>query len=69
MAIDGKWSNSYKVLHSHEISFNLHQSDTFKLIDSANSKFDLQIKEMLHIYRNKFQHYTQRKHVAHKMFI
>ena len=36
-------------LHSSEICFDSYNSLCFKIIDKANSKFDLKIKEALHV--------------------
>ena len=42
-------SHIFKHLHSSETCFDSHNSLCFKIIDKANSKFDLKIKEALHI--------------------
>ena len=39
----------FQHLHSTATCFNLYNSLCFKIIDKANSKFDLKIKEALHI--------------------
>ena len=39
----------FKHLHSTATCFDSHNSLCFKIIDQANSKFDLKIKEALHI--------------------
>ena len=44
-----KKSDIFKNLHSTAIYFDLYNSLCFKIIDEANSKFDLKIKEALHI--------------------
>ena len=40
---------SVKHLHSTATCFDWYNSLSFKIIDKANSKFDLKIKEALHI--------------------
>ena len=42
-------SHIYKHLHSTTTCFNTYNSLSFKIIDKANSKFDLKIKKALHI--------------------
>ena len=42
-------SHIFKHLHSTVTCFDSHNSLSFKMIDKANSKFDLKIKEALHI--------------------
>ena len=42
-------SHIFKHLHSSETCFDPYNSLYFKIIDKANSKFDLKIKEALHI--------------------
>ena len=42
-------SHIFKHLHSTTACFDLYNSLCFKIIDKANSKFDLKIKEALHI--------------------
>ena len=42
-------SHIFKHLHSSETFFDSHNSLSFKIIDKANSKFDLKVKESLHI--------------------
>ena len=42
-------SHIFKHLHSTAICFDSYNSLCFKIIDKANSKFDLKIKEALHI--------------------
>ena len=39
----------FKHLHFSETCFDSYNSLCFKIIDKANSKFDLKIKETLHI--------------------
>ena len=41
--------NVFKHLHSATACFHSYNSLSFKIIDKANSKFDLKIKEALHI--------------------
>ena len=42
-------SHIFKHLHSFETCFDLYNSLCFKIIDKANSKFDLKFKEALYI--------------------
>ena len=42
-------SHIFKHLHSTATCFDSYNSLCFKIIDKANSKFDLKIKEALHI--------------------
>ena len=42
-------SHIFKHLHSSETCFDSYNSLCFKIIDKANSKFDLKIKKALHI--------------------
>ena len=42
-------SQNFKHLHSTATCFDSYNSLCFKIIDKANSKFDLKIKETLHI--------------------
>ena len=42
-------SQNFKHLHSTATCFDSYNSLCFKIIDKANSKFDLKIKEALHI--------------------
>ena len=42
-------SRIFKYLHTTTTYFDLYNSLSFKMIDKANSKFDLKIKELLHI--------------------
>ena len=55
-------SHIFKHLHSTATCFDSCKSLSFKIIDKANSKFDLKIKEALHInwrkpYLNAQQNY------------
>ena len=43
-------SHIFKHLHSTATRFDSYNSLCFKIIDKANSKFELKIKEALHIY-------------------
>ena len=45
----GKKSHIFKHLHSTTTCYDSYNSLCFKIIDKANSKFDLKIKEALHI--------------------
>ena len=51
-------SDIFKRLHSTATSFNSYNSLCFKIIDKADSKFDLKIKEALHINWRKPFHYS-----------
>ena len=42
-------SHIFKHLHSTATCFDSYNSLCFKIIDKANSKFDLKVKEALHI--------------------
>ena len=42
-------SHIFKHLHSSETCFDSYNSLCFKIIDKANSKFDLKVKEALNI--------------------
>ena len=42
-------SHIFKYLHSSATCFDSYNSLSFKIIDKANYKFDLKIKEALHI--------------------
>ena len=59
-----KKSHIFKHLHSTTICFDSYNSLSFKIIDKANSKCDLKIKEALHInWRNPYLH-AQQDHLA-----
>ena len=55
-------SDIFKHLHSITLYFNLYNSLSFKVIDKANSKFDLKIKEALHM--EKINLNAQQNHLA-----
>ena len=57
-------SHIFKHLHSSETCFDSYNSLCFKIIDKANSKFDLKIKEALHIDWKKPNLYAQQNHLA-----
>ena len=57
-------SHVFKHLHSTATCFNLYSSLCFKMIDKANSKFDLKIKEALHINCRKPKLNAQQNHLA-----
>ena len=44
--IEGNMSHTFKQLHSTATCFDSYNSLCFKIIDKANSKFDLKIKEV-----------------------
>ena len=48
-------SHSFKHLHSTATCLDSYNSLCFKIIDKANSKFDLKIKEALHINWRKLK--------------
>ena len=54
----------FKHIHSTAICFDLYNSLCFKIIDKANSKFDLKIKEALHINWRKPNLNAQQNHLA-----
>ena len=57
-------SHIFKHLHSSETCFDSYNSLCFKIIDKANSKFDLKIKEALHINWRKPNLNAQQNHLA-----
>ena len=57
-------SHIFKHLHSCETCFNSYNSLRFKIIDKANSKFDLKIKEASHINWRKSILNAQQNHLA-----
>ena len=57
-------SHVFKHLHSTTTCFDLYNSLCFKIIDKANSKFDLKIKEALLIYWRKPNLNAQQNHLA-----
>ena len=57
-------SHIFKHLHSSETCFDSYNSLCFEIIDKANSKFDLKIKEALHINWRKPNLNTQQNHLA-----
>ena len=61
-----KDSKSYifKHLHSTATCLDSYNSLCFKIIDKANSKFDLKIKEALHITWRKYNLNAEQKHLA-----
>ena len=54
----------FKHLHSITTYFDSYNSICFKIIDKANSKFDLKIKEALHINWRKPNLNAQQNHLA-----
>ena len=54
----------FKHLHSTATCFGFHNSLCFKIIDKANSKFDLKIKEVLQSNRRKPNLNAQQNHLA-----
>ena len=54
----------FKHLHSTATCFDSYNSLCFKIIDKANSKFDLKTKEALHINLTKPNLNAQQKHLA-----
>ena len=57
-------SHIFKHLHSSETCFDSYNSLCFKIIDKANSKFGLKIKETLHINWRKPNLNAQLHHLA-----
>ena len=57
-------SHIFKHLHSTATCFGSYNSLCFKIIDKANSKLDLKIKEALHISWRKPNLNTQQNHLA-----
>ena len=57
-------SHIFKHLHSTATCFASYNSLCFKIIDKANSKLDLKIKEALHINLRKSNLYAQQNHLA-----
>ena len=57
-------SHIFKRLHSIATCFDSYNSFCFKIIDKANSKFDLKIKEALHINLRKPNLNAQQNHLA-----
>ena len=57
-------SHIFKHLHSTATCFDSYNSLCSKIIDKANSKFDLKIKEALHIYWRKPSLNAQQNHLA-----
>ena len=57
-------SNIFKHLNSTATCFDSYNSHSFKVIDKGNSKFDLKIKEALHIYWRKPNLNAQQNHLA-----
>ena len=57
-------SHIFKHLHSSTTCFDSYNSLCFKIIDKANSKFDLKIKEALHINWRKPNLNAQQNHLA-----
>ena len=54
----------FKHLHCTGTCFDAYISLCFKILDTANSKFDLKIKEALHINRRKPNLNAQQNHLA-----
>ena len=57
-------SHTFKHIQSTATCFDSYNSLCFKIIDKASSKFDLKIKEALHINRRKPNSTAQQNHVA-----
>ena len=57
-------SHIFKQLHSTTTCFDSYNSLCFKIIDKANSKFDLEIIESLHIFWIKPNLNSQQNHLA-----
>ena len=61
---EDKKSHIFKHLHSTATYFYSYNSVCFKTIDKANSKFDLKIKEALHINWRKPNLNAQQNYLA-----
>ena len=57
-------SHIFKHLHFSETCFNSYNSLSYKILDKANSKFDLKTKEALHINWKKPNLNAQKNHLA-----
>ena len=57
-------SHIFKHSHSTTACFDSHNSLSFKIVDKANSKFDLKIKEASHINWIKPKLNAQQNHLA-----
>ena len=57
-------SHIFKQLHSSEACFDSYNCLCFKIIDKGNSKFDLKIKEAIHINWRKPTLNAQQNHLA-----
>ena len=57
-------SHNFNHLHSTATCFDSYNFLCFKTIDKANSKFELKIKEALHINWRKSNLNAQQKHLA-----
>ena len=57
-------SHIFKHLHSTATCFDSYNSLCFKIIDMANSKFDLKVEEALHINWRKLNLNAQQNHLA-----
>ena len=57
-------SHIFKHLHSTATCFDSYNSLSFKITDKANSKFDLNIKDALHINRRKPNLNAQQNHLS-----
>ena len=60
----GNKSHIFKHMHSTPTCFDLYNSLSFKIIDKGNSKFDLKIKEALHIDWRKPNLKAQQNHLS-----
>ena len=60
----GNRSHIFKHLHSTATCFDSYHFLCFKIIDKANSKFKLRIKEALHINWRKPNLNAQQNHLA-----
>ena len=58
-------SHVFKHLHYNTVCFDSHNSLSFKITDKATSKFDLKIKEALHIICKKRNLNPQQHQLAH----
>ena len=57
-------SHMFVHLHSTATCFDSYNFLSFKIVDKANSKFDLKIKDALHINRRKPNLNAQQNHLS-----
>ena len=62
-------SHIFKHLHSTATCFDSYNSLCFKIIDKANSKFELKIKEALHVNWRKPNIKAQQNHLSLSLYL